>query len=182
MSWGCQHQSVRPSCDCSWRSAASRSSQRFKIHSSATRAYIYRDRKDRGGLLTKIATLKLPANSPHPFMRSMEPLVSLRGGGGASYFPVLAAPTSKTYARTAPSIWVLGLGTDPQRRIVRRVDDGGVTGVKDYRYEPETSSGRGEILVYYTVNKEAAWRPVVHGLRRSRTAPLPAATGISSVR
>lgn len=29
--------------------------------------------------------------------------------------------------------------------------DGGVTGKKDYRYEPETSSGPGEIFVYYTV-------------------------------
>jgi hypothetical protein len=54
---------------------------------------IYRDLKDRGGLLTKIATLRLPANSPHPFIRSMEPLMNLRGAGGVSYFTVLAAPT-----------------------------------------------------------------------------------------
>jgi hypothetical protein len=55
-------------------------------------------------------------------------------------FTVLAAPTPKTYARTDTSIWLLGLGNDPQRRIVRRVDDGGVTGKKDYRYEPETET------------------------------------------
>lgn len=130
---------------------------------------IYRDLKDRGGLLTKIATLRLPANSPHPFMRSMEPLVSLRGAGGASYFTVLAAPTPKTYARTDTSIWLLGLGNDPQRRLVRRLDDGGVTGKKDYRYEPETSSGPGEIFVYYTVDKIETGKPAIHGLRRCRT-------------
>jgi hypothetical protein len=102
-------------------------------------------------------------------MRSMEPLVSQRGAGGASYFTVLAAPTPKTYARTDTSIWLLGLGRDPQRRLVRRVDDGGVTGKKDYRYEPETSSGAGEIFVYYTVDKTEPGKPVVHGLRRCRT-------------
>jgi hypothetical protein len=130
---------------------------------------IYRDLKDRGGLLTKIATLKLPANSPHLFMRSMEPLVSLRGAGGVSYFTVLAAPTPKTYARTDTSIWLLGLGKDPQRRLVRRVDDGGVTWKKDYRYEPETSSGPGEIFVYYTVDKKLPGSATIHGLRRCRT-------------
>jgi hypothetical protein len=130
---------------------------------------VYRDLKDRAGLLTRIATLGLPANSPHPFMRSMEPLVSLRGAGGASYFSVLAAPTPKTYARTDTSIWVLGLGKDEKNRIVRRVDDGGVTGKKDYRYEPETSSGPGEIFVYYTVDKIEPGRPVIYGLRRCRT-------------
>lgn len=130
---------------------------------------IYRDLKDRGGRLTKIATLKLPEKCPHQFMRSMEPLVSLRGAGGVSYFTVLAAPTPKTYARTDTSIWLLGLGKDPQRRIVRRVDDGGVTGKKDYRYEPETSSGPGEIFVYYTVDKTKPGHPTLFGLRRART-------------
>jgi hypothetical protein len=84
-------------------------------------------------------------------------------------FAVLAAPTPKTYARTDTSIWLLGLGNDPQRRIVRRVDDGGVTGKKDHRYEPETSSGTGEIFVYYTVDKTEPGKPAIHGLRRCRT-------------
>jgi hypothetical protein len=130
---------------------------------------VYRDWKDRNGLLTKIATLKLPEQCPHQFMRSMEPLVSQRGAGGVSYFTVLAAPTPKTYARTDTSIWLLGLGKDPQQRIVRRVDDGGVTGKKDYRYEPETSSGPGEIFVYYTVDELEPGRPAIHGLHRCRT-------------
>lgn len=119
--------------------------------------------------MTKIAALKLPERCPHQFMRSMEPLVNLRGAGGVSYFTVLAAPTPKTYARTDTSIWVLGLGKDMQRRIARRVDDGGVTGEKDYRYEPETCSGPGEIFVYYTVDTTAPGRPAIHGLRRCRT-------------
>ncbi|MBM4093632.1 MAG: EF-hand domain-containing protein, partial [Planctomycetes bacterium] len=130
---------------------------------------IYRDLKDRGSLLTKIATLKLPSNSPHPFMRSMEPLVNLRGAGGVSYFTVLAAPTPKTYARTDTSIWVLGLGKDPQNRIVRRVDDGAVTGIKRYRHEPETCSGPGEVFVYYSVESEEPGKGKIYGLRRART-------------
>jgi hypothetical protein len=130
---------------------------------------IYRDLKDRDGLLTRIATLGLPVGCPHPFMRSMEPLVSLRGAGGASYFTVLAAPTPETYARTDTSIWVLGLGTDPQERIVRRVDDGGVTGQKDYRHEPETCSGPGEVFVYYSVEKKEPGGRVTFGLHHCRT-------------
>jgi hypothetical protein len=130
---------------------------------------VYRDLKDRSGLLTKIAVLRLPENCPHQFMRSMEPLVSLRGAGEASYFVVLAAPTSRTYARTDTSIWLLGLGKDPAHRIVRRVDDGGITGVKDYRYEPETSTGPGEVFVYYTVDNKEPGKPAIHGLHRCRT-------------
>ena len=130
---------------------------------------VYRELQDRGGLLTKIATLKLPEKCPHQFMRSMEPLVSLRGAGGASYFVVLAAPTPRTYARTDTSIWLLGLGKDQDKRLVRRVDDGGVTGLKDYRYEPETSTGPGEVFVYYTVDKKEPWKRNTFGLRRCRT-------------
>jgi hypothetical protein len=125
--------------------------------------------KDRNGLLTEIATLRLPTGSPHPFMRSMEPLVSLRGAGGVSYFTVLAAPTPQTYARTDTSIWVLGLGKTPQERIVRRVDDGGVTGKKDYRHEPETCAGPGEVFVYYSVEKKEPGKRNVFGLHRCRT-------------
>ena len=130
---------------------------------------VYRDLQDRNGLLTKIATLRLPAVSPHPFMRSMEPLVSLRGAGGVSYFTVLAAPTPQTYARTDTSIWVLGLGKTPQERIVRRVDDGCVTGKKDYRHEPETCSGPGEVFVYYSVERKDLRKRNIFGLHRCST-------------
>jgi hypothetical protein len=130
---------------------------------------VYRDLRDRGALLTRIATLTLPAGCLHPFMRSMEPLVSLRGADGVSYFTVLAAPTPKTYARTDTSIWLFGLGRDSQQRRVRRVDDGGVTGRKDYRYEPESCSGPGEVFVYYTVDTPGPGNSVVHGLRRAST-------------
>jgi hypothetical protein len=130
---------------------------------------VYRDLKDRDGLLTRIATLRLPANSPHPFMRSMEPLLDQRGAGGVSYFTVLAAPTPQTYARTDTSIWVLGLGSDSEKRVVRRVDDGGVTDKKDYRYEPETSSGPGEVFVYDTADRVEPGKPTIHALHRCRT-------------
>lgn len=130
---------------------------------------IYRDLKDRSGLLTKIATLRLPEASPHQFMRSMEPLVSQRGAGGVSYFTVLAAPTPQTYARTDTSIWVFGLGKTQEERIVRRVDDGGVTGKKDYRHEPETSSGPNELFVYYSVEKKEPGKRNIFGLHRCRT-------------
>jgi hypothetical protein len=130
---------------------------------------IYRDLKDRGGLLTKIVTLRLPKESPHQFMRSMEPLVNQRGAGPVSYFTVLAAPTPQTYARTDTSIWVLGLGRTAQERIVRRVDEGGITGRKDYRHEPETCSGPGEVFVYYSVENRKPGKRNIFGLRRCRT-------------
>jgi hypothetical protein len=81
----------------------------------------------------------------------------------------VAAPTPKTYARTDTSIWILGLGSDPQRRLVRRVDDGGVTGKKDYRHEPETCSGPDEVFVYYSVEKKEPGRRTIFGLHRCRT-------------
>jgi hypothetical protein len=128
------------------------------------------------------STLKLPEKCPHQFMRSMEPPVSLRGAGGASYFIVLGAPTPKTYARTDTSIWVLGLGNDPQHRIVRRVGDGGITGTKDYRYEPETTTGPGEVFVYYTVDTNVADKRPIHGLHRCRTGIAQTAAATSFFR
>jgi hypothetical protein len=53
--------------------------------------------------------------------------------------------------------------------VVRRVDDGGVTGKKDYRYEPETSSGPGEVFVYYTADRVEPGKPTIHALHRCRT-------------
>lgn len=115
----------------------------------------------------------LRAGSPHPSMRSVEPLLSLRGAGGVSYFTVLAAPAPETYARIDTSIWVLGLGRDPQQLIVRRVDDGGVTDKKGYRHEPETCRGPGEVLVSCTVDEAASGHSLIHHLRRCRTGITP---------
>jgi hypothetical protein len=105
--------------------------------------------------------------------------VNLRGAGGVSYFAVLAAPTPKTYARTDTSIWLLGFGKNPQQRIVRRVDDGGVTGVKRYRHEPETCSGPGEVFVYYSVETEVPGKGKIYGLRRCRTGIMQTNTTVS---
>lgn len=60
-------------------------------------------------------------------------------------------------------------GRDPRNRQVRRIDDGGVTGKKDYRYEPDTSSGPREILVYCTADKVEPGNPTIHVLHRCRT-------------
>lgn len=56
-----------------------------------------------------------------------------------------------------------------EKRLVRRVDEGGVSGKKDYRYEPETCGGPGEVFVYYTVDVMEDGKPARFGLRRCRT-------------
>jgi hypothetical protein len=89
-------------------------------------------------------------------MLSVEPLVSLRGAGGGLYFTVLADPTPETYPRTDTSIWVLGVGRDPQQLIVRRLDDGAVMGQAARRLDPESFVGEREAFVYYTLTGEGA--------------------------
>jgi hypothetical protein len=61
---------------------------------------------------------------------------------------------------------VLGLGTDPAKRLVRRVDDGEITGVPAVVLEPEPFVGKNEAYVYYNYFGRASGK---HGLRRAST-------------
>jgi hypothetical protein len=64
------------------------------------------------------------------------------------------------------SIWVLGLGTDPAHRLVRRVDEGAVSGIQTTRYESESCVGTDEVFIYYERKSPETGRGE---LRRCRT-------------
>jgi hypothetical protein len=128
---------------------------------------IYRDLKSPDGFWTRIATLRLPDDVPFRFISSPETIAPATGIGGVSYFALLARESQD---RNSPGgIWVFGLGTDPDNRFVRRIDDGATTGVPAVRMEPEPFVGRNEVYVYYNYYKLDGTE---RGLRR-------AATGIS---
>lgn len=125
---------------------------------------IYRDLGAADGFWTRIATLTLPADVPHRYISSPETIAPATGIGGVSRFALLAREGRDR--NTPGSIWVLGLGTDPENRLVRRIDDGAVTGVSATVLEPEPFVGQNEVYVYYNYYDAAAGQ---HGLRRAAT-------------
>jgi hypothetical protein len=125
---------------------------------------IYRGQKSTDSFWMRIATLTLPEDAPHKYISSPETIASATGVGGVSYFALLARENKD---RTSPgSIWVLGLGTDPTKRFVRRVDDGAVTGARATVLEPEPFVSKNEVYVYYNYFDRAGGR---RGLRRAST-------------
>lgn len=125
---------------------------------------IYRDLQAADGLWTRIATLTLPADAPYRYISSPETIAPATGVDGVSYFALLAREGKDR--NTPGSIWVLGLGTDAENRFARRVDDGGVTGVRATVLEPEPYVGNNEVYVYYNYFDP---RTGQHGLRRAGT-------------
>jgi len=126
---------------------------------------VYRDlARDGRSPWTRIATLTLPADAPYGFVSSPEAIAPATGVRGVSYFALLAREGKD---RTTPgSIWVLGFGTDPERRFARRVDDGARTGEAAALLEPEPFVGTREVFVYYNHFALAGGR---RGLRRAST-------------
>jgi hypothetical protein len=125
---------------------------------------IYRDLKSPDGSWTRVATLALPADAPYRFISSPETTAPATGIGGVSYFALLARESKD---RNSPGgIWVLGLGTDPKNRFVRRVDDGATTRAPAVRMEPEPFVGSKEVFVYYSFFDPISGQ---HGLHRAST-------------
>lgn len=107
---------------------------------------IYRDTHHDGSAWERIATITLPADAPHPALKSVEPVNGGRGAFGRSYFTVQAGVD--TEADT--SIWLFGF--DPAGdHLVRRLDDGVLTGKPARRLDPESLIGERELFVYYTL-------------------------------
>ncbi len=118
---------------------------------------IYRDVARDGGPWQRIATIALPEGSPP--LKSVEPVNGGRGAFGRSYF------TAQSGRDDDPdtSIWLLGF--DPEgRHLVRRLDEGAVSGRSGRRLDPESFAGEGELFVYYTLTGEGPAQ-----LRRCRT-------------
>jgi Ca2+-binding EF-hand superfamily protein len=137
---------------------------------------IYRDLKSPDGFWTRVATLTLPADAPFRFISSPETIAPATGIGGVSYFSLLAREGKDR--NTPGSIWVLGLGKDPSRRLARRIDDGALTGARTSVLEPEPFVGRNEAYVYYNYYDFAGGR---WGLRRASTG-IKVATASRPVR
>lgn len=136
------------------------------------RLAIYRDVKKDEGPWQKIAELRLPADSPFKFIYSCEPIAGDTGVNGTSYFSLNATRTKGANrgetGRTEKdgSIWVFSLGSDPSRWLVRRVDEGAVSGIQTTRYESESFVGTDEVFLYYERKDPETGRGE---LRRCRT-------------
>ena len=153
------------------------------------RLAIYRDVKKDGSPWQKIAELRLPADSPFKYIYSCEPIAPDTGVNGVSYFS-LNATKNKGANRGETgrvekdgSIWVFGLGKNPANRLVRRVDEGAVSGIQTTRYESEAFVGAGEVFIYYERKDPETGRGELRccrtGIRASRnspTAPKPQPT------
>ena len=129
---------------------------------------VYRNLNAPDGYWTRIATLRLPAGNTHKYIFSTEILAPQTGIGGVTYFAVNAADVNE-WSGGDRSIWVLGLGTDPNKRFVRRVDDGALTGVASGRLEPEPYTATDQAFVFYSY----------FGLRRAATGIFKSALGIT---
>jgi hypothetical protein len=132
---------------------------------------IYRDPGRPGGAWTRVATLALPASSPHVFLFSTEVIAPATGIDGTSFFTLNASRTNDWGGTGDRAIWVLGLGLDERARFARRIDDGAGSGRLASRMEPEPFLGTREVFVYYSFYDPATGE---NGLRRARTGlPSP---------
>ena len=135
------------------------------------RLAIYRDVK-KNGPWQKIAELRLPPDSPFKYIYSCEPIAPETGVNGTSYFSLNATKQKGANrgetgrAEKDGSIWVFGLGKDPVNRLVRRVDEGEVSGIETTRYESESFVGTDEVFIYYERKDPESGRGE---LRRCRT-------------
>jgi len=127
---------------------------------------LYRDVERDGSPWQRIATLGLPADAPHPALKSVEPVNGGRGAFGRSYFTVQAGDDKDSDT----SIWLFGFSADGNH-LVRRLDDGAVTGKPARRLDPESFIGERELFVYYNLVGDGPSQ-----MRRCRTgvfAPAP---------
>ena len=116
---------------------------------------VYRDPPDGKGHAQPVARLELPPDSPYRYIYSFEPIDGLRGSD-TTYFSLIAN-VNNSPPRGNPgdcSIWILGLGKDPDNRFARRLDDGAVTGESAVRFEPESWVGESELFVYYNADRQ----------------------------
>jgi len=92
-----------------------------------------------------MAEIRLPADAPHPQLKSCEPVNGGRGAFGRSWFTAQGGDDKDADS----SIWLLGF--DPNgAHTLRRLDDGATTKAVARRLDPETLVGEEELFVYYT--------------------------------
>ncbi len=114
------------------------------------RIAIYRDLQDGSGRWTRVEELELPAGEPLRYLVSIKPVggrPGRTGVGGVSYFTLAANRDDADFATDA-AIWLLGLGTGPER-LCRRLDPGAETQTEALRFEPESYLGATELFAFY---------------------------------
>ncbi|MBL9134375.1 MAG: sulfatase-like hydrolase/transferase [Verrucomicrobiales bacterium] len=112
---------------------------------------IYRDRHDRpGGLLTRETIFRQPTDRPPRRLHTLEPLPGPHGFNGSSYFVCVADDSNYPGPIRDSEIWLLALGTDQNFHILRRLDEGGGSGLPAIRTDPHLMVGRDELRCYYT--------------------------------
>jgi len=128
---------------------------------------IYRDtRRDGHTPWSRIAEIRLPADAPHPQLKSCEPVNGGRGAFGRSWFTAQGGDDKDADT----SIWLLGFHRDGEH-TARRLDDGATSHTAARRLDPETLVGDRELFVYYTRLSDKGSE-----LRRCRTGVLKAET------
>lgn len=115
------------------------------------RVAIYRDVHNPGGLLRRIATLRLPAGAPTAHLHSLRPLVGGRGFNGVSYFTCAAQRNDDPLNPGFGAIYLLGLGPDTNNLIVRRLDEGSLDDRLADRRDPKTFVGEREVFCYFSL-------------------------------
>lgn len=108
---------------------------------------IYRDTgRDGASPWIRIAEIRLPADAPHPQLKSCEPVNGGRGAFGRSWFTAQGGDDKDKDT----SIWLIGF--DPKgHHTVRRLDEGAATKTSARRLDPESLVCDRELFVYYTL-------------------------------
>ncbi|MBL9126707.1 MAG: hypothetical protein JNL97_03625, partial [Verrucomicrobiales bacterium] len=139
---------------------------------------IYRDlHDDPGGLLTRVATYRLPDDTPSRTLRALEPLARTAAFNGTSYFVCTADDAPNPTAVRDSGVWFFALGTDAQSHVLRRLDEGGGSGIPGVRRDPHLVAGPSGLRAYYTLDAGTN----ASQLRVAATGVLPPdATGVPS--
>ena len=130
---------------------------------------IHRDiQRDGNSPWTRIAEIRLPADAPHPQLKSCEPVNGVRGAFGRSWFTAQGGDDKDKDT----SIWLLGFDQNGHH-TVRRLDDGSATKTTARRLDPETLVGERELFVYYTrmVGKGSELRLCRTGVEAAHATP-----------
>lgn len=115
---------------------------------------IYRNIGDANGYWTRIEEISLPEGETNTWLYSMEPVSGLEGQSGingVSYFSLAANQFDNPYLGDT-SLWLLGLGNNPDGRFCRRVDEGSIPDRPQFRFEPETYLGSHDLFYFYNEN------------------------------
>lgn len=124
-----------------------------------TNVAIYRNlQSNTNGIHQRVATLSLPADAPHRYLRSLRPVEGQRGFNGVSYFVCTAHANSNPASPGDSGIWLFGLGPDTNNSVVRRLDQSprvtsnAPTVLTPGRHDPHLVPGTRELWCYYSLD------------------------------